>query len=99
MTSPKEKSSKQEIKHLQEELMTVKVREAQALAESKETKQKVMELETQVSHNCWCECSQFQLIIRHSLEQSAQVKGIPLAIEKNIQHKGHGRSLSFYHLL
>ncbi|XP_067662204.1 ecotropic viral integration site 5 ortholog-like isoform X1 [Haliotis asinina] len=51
VTSPKEKSSKQEIKHLQEELMTVKVREAQALAESKETKQKVMELETQ-NHIC-----------------------------------------------
>ena len=48
VTSPKEKNSKQEIKSLQEELMTVKVREAKALVEGKETKQKVMELETQV---------------------------------------------------
>ena len=51
-TSPKEKSkdknTKAEIRHLQEEVMTVKLREAKSLADLKETKQKVMELETQV---------------------------------------------------
>ena len=46
--SPKEKNSKVEIRHLQEEVMTVKLREAKAVADLKETKQKVMELETQV---------------------------------------------------
>nr|KAG5706638.1 hypothetical protein BaRGS_005708 [Batillaria attramentaria] len=45
--SPKEKNSKAEIRHLQEEVMTVKLREAKAVADLKETKQKVMELETQ----------------------------------------------------
>ncbi|XP_041370278.1 ecotropic viral integration site 5 ortholog-like isoform X2 [Gigantopelta aegis] len=51
VTSPKEKNSKQEIKHLQEELMTVKIKETKALVEVKDTKQKVMELETQ-NHIC-----------------------------------------------
>ena len=46
--SPKEKNSKAEIRHMQEEVMTVKLREAKAVADLKETKQKVMELETQV---------------------------------------------------
>ncbi|XP_070176822.1 EVI5-like protein isoform X2 [Littorina saxatilis] len=45
--SPKEKNSKAEVRHLQEEVMTVKLREAKAVADLKETKQKVMELETQ----------------------------------------------------
>ncbi|KAK6195334.1 hypothetical protein SNE40_000788 [Patella caerulea] len=47
LSSPKEKSSKQEIRQLQEETMTVKLREAQTLVSLKEMKQKVMELETQ----------------------------------------------------
>ena len=46
--SPKEKNSRAEIRHMQEEVMTVKLREAKAVADLKETKQKVMELETQV---------------------------------------------------
>ncbi|XP_025111663.1 EVI5-like protein isoform X3 [Pomacea canaliculata] len=45
--SPKEKSSKAEVRHLQEEVMTIKLREARVLTDLKETKQKVMELETQ----------------------------------------------------
>lgn len=48
--SPKEKASKAEIRHLQEDVMTVKLREAKAVADLKETKQKVMELETQVGN-------------------------------------------------
>lgn len=42
------KNSKHEIRVLQDELMTVKIREAQSLSDLKEMKQKVMELETQV---------------------------------------------------
>lgn len=41
------KNSKHEIRVLQDELMTVKIREAQSLSDLKEMKQKVMELETQ----------------------------------------------------
>lgn len=48
-SSPKDKNSnKREVKQLQEELMSVKIREAGCLSELKETKQKVMEFETQV---------------------------------------------------
>ncbi|ESP00273.1 hypothetical protein LOTGIDRAFT_141007 [Lottia gigantea] len=47
LNSPKEKSSKQEVRQLQEETMTIKLREAQTLVNLKEMKQKVMELETQ----------------------------------------------------
>lgn len=42
------KNSKHEFRALQDELMTVKIREAQSLSDLKEMKQKVMELETQV---------------------------------------------------
>lgn len=41
------KNSKHEFRALQDELMTVKIREAQSLSDLKEMKQKVMELETQ----------------------------------------------------
>ncbi|XP_022323904.1 EVI5-like protein isoform X1 [Crassostrea virginica] len=51
-SSPKDKNSnKREVKQLQEELMSVKIREAGCLSELKETKQKVMEFETQ-NHIC-----------------------------------------------
>ncbi|CAH1785847.1 unnamed protein product [Owenia fusiformis] len=45
------KLSKSQMQHIQDELMSVKLREAQALSEHKEMKQKVMELETQ-NHIC-----------------------------------------------
>ncbi|XP_076455006.1 EVI5-like protein isoform X2 [Babylonia areolata] len=48
---PKEKSWKAEVRHLQEEVMTCKVREARSLADLKDTRHKVMELETQ-NHIC-----------------------------------------------
>ena len=52
-SSPKDKSSKgelkSELKKTQEELMSVKLREAAALSHLKDTKQRVMELETSVS--------------------------------------------------
>lgn len=49
-SSPKDKNSnKHEVRQLQEELMSVKIREAGCLSELKETKQKVMEFETQVT--------------------------------------------------
>lgn len=51
--SPKDKASKQEFKQLNEELMTVKIREANSLSDLKESKQKVMEFETQVK---FCSC-------------------------------------------
>lgn len=47
--APKEKNSKAEVRQLQEEVMTVKLKEAKSVADLKETKQKVMELETQVT--------------------------------------------------
>lgn len=49
--APKEKTSKAEIRHLQEDVMIVKIKEARAVADLKESKQKVMELETQ-NHIC-----------------------------------------------
>lgn len=45
--SPKDKS-KPDVKTLQEELMSVRLREAESLSELKTMKNKVMELETQV---------------------------------------------------
>ena len=42
------KPSKNAAQHLAEEVMGVRVREAEAVGELKETKQRVMELETQV---------------------------------------------------
>ncbi|XP_062594770.1 ecotropic viral integration site 5 ortholog-like isoform X2 [Saccostrea cucullata] len=51
-SSPKDKNSnKHEIRQLQEEVMSVKIREAASLSELKEAKQKVMEFETQ-NHIC-----------------------------------------------
>ncbi|XP_021367677.1 ecotropic viral integration site 5 ortholog-like isoform X1 [Mizuhopecten yessoensis] len=47
--SPKDK--KQELKQINEELMTVKIREATSLSDLKESKQKIMEFETQ-NHIC-----------------------------------------------
>ena len=47
-TSPKEKSSKAELRQLQEEVMGLKLKEAKAVSEVKDAKQKLMELETQV---------------------------------------------------
>ncbi|GAB1599351.1 EVI5-like protein isoform X1 [Argonauta hians] len=44
---PEMKNCKHEVRILQEELMTVRIREAQSLSALKEMKQKVMELETQ----------------------------------------------------
>ena len=50
--SPTDKNSnKTENRQLQDELMEVKIKEAACLSELKETKQKIMELETQVSEN------------------------------------------------
>lgn len=46
--SPKEKSTKSELRHLQEEIMALKLREARAVGDLKDAKQKLMELETQV---------------------------------------------------
>ncbi|XP_055896566.1 EVI5-like protein isoform X4 [Biomphalaria glabrata] len=45
--SPKDKGSKAEVKHLQEELMALKIKEAKSVADLKDAKQKLMELETQ----------------------------------------------------
>ncbi|XP_033732775.1 ecotropic viral integration site 5 ortholog-like isoform X1 [Pecten maximus] len=49
--SPKEKTTKQELKQVNEELMSVKIREANCLSDLKESKQKIMEFETQ-NHIC-----------------------------------------------
>ena len=46
--SPKEKSGKAEVRHLQEEVMGLKLKEARAVSDLKDAKQKLMELETQV---------------------------------------------------
>ena len=52
--SPRDKSSKSELKSelkkTQEELMSTKLREANCLSALKDTKQKIMELETSVSY-------------------------------------------------
>ncbi|GFR92204.1 ecotropic viral integration site 5 protein homolog [Elysia marginata] len=45
--SPKEKSGKAELRHLQEEVMCLKLKEARAVSDLKDAKQKLMELETQ----------------------------------------------------
>ncbi|XP_059139908.1 EVI5-like protein isoform X7 [Physella acuta] len=45
--SPKEKSTKSELRHLQEEIMALKLKEARAVGDLKDAKQKLMELETQ----------------------------------------------------
>ncbi|BFZ20670.1 hypothetical protein BsWGS_23709 [Bradybaena similaris] len=50
-SSPKEKGSKLEMRHLQEEVMALKLKEARAVADLKDAKQKLMELETQ-NHIC-----------------------------------------------
>ncbi|XP_048773670.2 ecotropic viral integration site 5 ortholog-like isoform X9 [Ostrea edulis] len=51
-SSPKDKNSnKHEIRQLQEEVMSVKIKETACMSELKETKQKVMEFETQ-NHIC-----------------------------------------------
>ena len=47
------KPSKNAAQHLAEEVMGVRLREAEAVAELKETKQRVMELETQVGLLAW----------------------------------------------
>ena len=49
--SPKEKSGKAELRHLQEEVMCLKLKEARAVSDLKDAKQKLMELETQVKIN------------------------------------------------
>ena len=46
---PNQKPNKKREQQLADDLMTVRLREAEALADLKEMKQKVMELETQVS--------------------------------------------------
>ena len=43
-------SSKNDAQHMANDLMTLRLREGQAVSELKEHKQRVMELETQVSH-------------------------------------------------
>lgn len=48
MTPSKGQNTKTETKQLHDELMTVKIREANSLSDLKETKQKIMEFETQV---------------------------------------------------
>lgn len=48
-SNKKESNNKNQIQQLYSELMTVKLREADALAELKEVRQRVMELETQVA--------------------------------------------------
>jgi hypothetical protein len=46
--APKPKQQAVELRQAQDDLMAVRLREAQAISELKEMKQKVMELETQV---------------------------------------------------
>ena len=46
--NPLSKASKTEVRVLSDEVMSVRIREAQAVAELKDTKQRVMEMETQV---------------------------------------------------
>ncbi|XP_012944946.2 uncharacterized protein LOC101846777 isoform X2 [Aplysia californica] len=46
-SSPKEKNSKTDLRHLQEEVMGLKLKEARAVSDVKDAKQKLMELETQ----------------------------------------------------
>ncbi|XP_071157091.1 ecotropic viral integration site 5 ortholog-like isoform X3 [Mytilus edulis] len=50
-SSPKDKNHNKEVKQLQEDVMTIKVREAYCMSDLKDTKQKYMELETQ-NHIC-----------------------------------------------
>ncbi|XP_076093594.1 ecotropic viral integration site 5 ortholog-like isoform X3 [Mytilus galloprovincialis] len=50
-SSPKDKNHNKEVKQLQEDVMTIKVREANCMSDLKDTKQKYMELETQ-NHIC-----------------------------------------------
>ncbi|XP_063422949.1 ecotropic viral integration site 5 ortholog-like isoform X4 [Mytilus trossulus] len=50
-SSPKDKNHNKEVKQLQENVMTIKVREANCMSDLKDTKQKYMELETQ-NHIC-----------------------------------------------
>ena len=50
-SSPKDKNHKHDMKQLQEDVMTIKVREANCQSDLKDTKQKYMELETQ-NHIC-----------------------------------------------
>ena len=51
LDTPK-KASKNQVQQLQDDMMTLRLREAQTLGELKELKQKVMELETEVPVAC-----------------------------------------------
>ena len=46
--NPLSKASKNEVRLMSDEVMSVRIREAQAVAELKDAKQRVMEMETKV---------------------------------------------------
>ena len=52
-SSRKDRNSKPTVQALNDELMAVRLREAEAVADLKELRQRLMELQTQVS---WCYC-------------------------------------------
>ena len=51
--NPLSKANKNEVRVMCDEVMSVRIREAQAVAELKDIKQRVMEQETQVRASCW----------------------------------------------
>ncbi|CAL1530523.1 unnamed protein product [Lymnaea stagnalis] len=73
-SSPKDKNSKTDIKHLHEEVMALKLKEARAVAELKDTKQKLMELETQnqICTNQIRRMGEDNKEIRRQLEEAAE---------------------------
>lgn len=82
-SSPKDKNSnKHEVRQLQEELMSVKIREAGCLSELKETKQKVMEFETQ-NHIC---TNQIRRMDEENKTLKSQLK-LHEAQEKDLQNQ------------
>ena len=56
-SKPSNKQQQEQLKATQDELMAVRLREAQAVSELKEMKQKVMELETQVGRSMGDRCN------------------------------------------
>ena len=48
--SPNTKASKSDVRQMSDEIMTLRLREVNAISELKDSKQKLMELETQVSY-------------------------------------------------
>ncbi|XP_033642919.1 EVI5-like protein isoform X2 [Asterias rubens] len=76
----KESNTKQTVQTLTEELMSVRLREAETMAELKEAKQRVMELETQNQ----CTSNQFRRSEEERLEMKAELDKV-MRHEKELQ--------------